>query len=358
MNRAASVAAVALLALVNAASAANLGITINGRTDQVYDNTRNLLYFSTNAGQIQRYNPVTNALLPAWNIGSNLHAIDITPDRQYLFAVQDGLNAGQGTIYRVDLNTGASTPFTYTAPEGAGPVDIVTLNDGRAVFSASHMFSGASTPLRSINYATGAISPFTINGTAQEIERRSPLYRNLTQSTFMYTGGNTSAGPLAIFSTATQNWITQRTTGTDLNGIRAAISPDGTDLAMYGFNFASTVRDTSTFSVITPMADGGGGFAYSPDGATLYTGSLNAGLFLIYRTSDYQQIGSFAPGATLYPYEVAENALTITDDGSRLYYYSTNGLNVYAVPEPASLLATAVAVPLLLLRRRAHRNAT
>jgi hypothetical protein len=353
MKLARALSATVLLAFATSAHALSLGITVNGRTDQVYDNSRNLLYFSTNTGQIQRYNPVTNTFLPAWTVGSNLNALDITPDRKYLFAAEVNLNADQGTIYRVDLATGSSTPFHYTAGEARGAFDIVTLNDGRAIFSASHQYSGAATPLRSIDYATGAITDFTVNGVAQFGERQTELWRNITHSTFAANGTNTSAGPVSIFSTSTETYTTQATTWTPLNGFRAAVNPAGTQTAMYGLNFSSRVRSTADFSLIAPMDDAGGGFAYSPDGAYLYTASFAAGAIRVYRTSDYQPVNSISPaGADFFPYAMAGNALTVTDDGRYLYLYSTNGLNVYAVPEPATLLALAAPLSVMLVRRR------
>jgi len=231
-----------LLALTTAAHALATGITINGRTDQVYDPSRSLLYFSTNTGQVLRYNPSTNSLLPSWTVGSNINAIDITPDRKYLFAAEVNLTGDQGTIYRVDLSNGAVAPFHYTAGEARGAFDIVALNDGRAVFSANHQFSGASTPFRSIDYSTGTITPFTIGGVEQSGERQSELWRNITQNTFAVDGTNTSAGPIGIFSTTTEAYLTQVTTFTPLNGFRAAINPAGTQTAMYGFNFSSSAR--------------------------------------------------------------------------------------------------------------------
>jgi DNA-binding beta-propeller fold protein YncE len=345
-----------VLALGASASAASTGITIGGRTDQAYDASTGLLYLSTNGGKIQRYDPATNALLPAWSVGSNINAIDITPDHKYLMAVEVNLAGDQGTVYRVDLSNGNVSPFHYTAGEARGAFDIVTLNDGRAVFSADHQFSGASPPLRSIDYVTGVISPFTINGVAQAGERQSELWRNVTHSHFAMDGTNTSAGPFNVFSTVTEAYTVAVSTGTPLNGLRVAVSPNGAQAAIYGLNFGPTARSTTNFATLASLADGSGGFAFSPDGAILYTASFNAGSILKYRTSDFQQVGTIAVGAgvDLFPYSMANNAFTASEDGRYLFLYSANGLNVYAVPEPAGLsLVLLAGLPLLRKRRPA-----
>src|SRR5205823_2106913 len=74
----------AALVFLAAAPAQAVVVSVPNRTDQVFDDYRGLLYLSTSTGLVQRYNPVSNTLLPAWNVGTNITAIDVTPDNHYL----------------------------------------------------------------------------------------------------------------------------------------------------------------------------------------------------------------------------------------------------------------------------------
>src|SRR5688572_15416703 len=88
------VLAVALGACCSAVTPACFAAWINvpNASDMVYDDRRGLLYVTSTSGRITRYNPATGATLPAWNVGANLQAADITRDGRYLLVTEG--NAG------------------------------------------------------------------------------------------------------------------------------------------------------------------------------------------------------------------------------------------------------------------------
>jgi hypothetical protein len=330
-------------------------VSVPNRTDQVYDDSRGLLYLSTNTGLVQRYNPQTNALLPAWTVGTNVSAIDITPDNQYLLAAENNWT-GIGIIHRLNLNTGLVTDYTYDAPEGRAAYDIVALNDGRALFSGGHMYSGDATVLRSLDLNTGSISYFTVNGQTQYVQKNSELWRNRARNTVAIVDTATSAGGFSIYSTTTESYVSSTQFWTPLNMMRLSITPNSSQVAMAGFNLSAAVRQTNDLSVITALTDAAGGLAYDPTGTLLYDGCQTAGTIRIYRTSDYQIVGTVAPaGASLSIWDVPGSGMTVSGDGRWLFLYSSNGLNTYAVtpaPEAGTLLVMLAGAALLLRRVR------
>src|SRR5262249_19554573 len=50
------------------------------RRGMVYDSGRDLLYFATDPGTVERYSPTAGVLLAPWKVGNNLRGIDLTPD--------------------------------------------------------------------------------------------------------------------------------------------------------------------------------------------------------------------------------------------------------------------------------------
>src|SRR5262249_15122330 len=67
------------------------------RRDLVYDTVRNLLYITTSAGAVQRYDPVSGGLLAPLTVpgSASLNGADITPDGSVLLAT-DGVTGGTG----------------------------------------------------------------------------------------------------------------------------------------------------------------------------------------------------------------------------------------------------------------------
>jgi DNA-binding beta-propeller fold protein YncE len=77
----------------------------NGR-DHVFDPTRNLLYITTGAGTVQRYDVATQTLLTPLAVGTSLNGADITPDGSALYVADNQTSGTQGFIRKVNLASG------------------------------------------------------------------------------------------------------------------------------------------------------------------------------------------------------------------------------------------------------------
>ncbi|MFK7740660.1 MAG: YncE family protein [Planctomycetota bacterium] len=111
--------------------------------DHVYDEQRGLLYITTDAGTLERYDISQQQLLAPWTIGTSLQGCDITPDGQYLYVCEGAISGGQGFIYRVDLDSGAVTDIAYDRDFGEGGAwDVAIANNGKGFVTTQYLGSG------------------------------------------------------------------------------------------------------------------------------------------------------------------------------------------------------------------------
>jgi hypothetical protein len=313
-------------------------INIPNATDMVYDDRRGLLYVTTSSGQIARYNPATGATLPAWSVGATLRAADITRDGKYLLIAEGNAGATQGVIRRVNLDTGANTNLFYDLlGEGAGASDIAVMNDGTAIFTTDHQFSGAPITLRRVDLGNWTIGPFVVDGVTHTFERRSPVFRSRDGSTVLLTGGNTSGGPMQVYSTRQGDWIVARGMGTHLNYMTAGFSPEGRVMAWAGANIGSSVQYTADLSLIEVFQSLNGGIAFDPSGTLMYAGNVNDKKIHVYRTGTYQEVTSFPSEADFWLLE--GEPLQISEDGRWLFFRNGDAVRSLAIDPVAPAVA-------------------
>jgi hypothetical protein len=340
--------------LAPAAWAGSHGVA--GPTDMVYDTQRGLLYVTTSGGQVLRFNPATDSFLTPWTVGVNLHSDDITPDHKYLLTTELSAGASQGIVRKIDLDTGINTNLFYGLNgEGAGSYDIVTLNNGTAVFDSDHQFSGASVLLRKIDLTTFAISPLQVNGQNQAFESRFSMFSSKDGSSMVVACGNTSGGPVWVYSAPTNSYLLHTAFGAPLNGFTAGLSPDGKLIAVDGPNVDGAVQRTNDFSLVEVFPDLLSGAAYDPSGTLLFGARYVDSSIRTYRTSDYQQIAEMPAGLNLDL--TGGDSLQVSDDGKWLFLRTPGAITSYAltpVPEPSAmvLLPGALLTGLGLRRRR------
>src|SRR4051794_23065088 len=60
-------------------------IPVTTRRDLVFDTARQLLYITTSAGKVERYDLAQQQLLSPWTVGTSLNAADISLDGNSLY---------------------------------------------------------------------------------------------------------------------------------------------------------------------------------------------------------------------------------------------------------------------------------
>jgi hypothetical protein len=72
-------------------------IPVPNHRDLVFDPARDLLYITTNAGTVQRYDVGGQQLLSPLNVGTALNGADITPDGSALYVTDSQTSSGNGS---------------------------------------------------------------------------------------------------------------------------------------------------------------------------------------------------------------------------------------------------------------------
>ena len=95
---------------------------VNGARGLVFDPGRNLLYITTAAGTVERYDVTRQALLAPFQVGTSLYGADLSADGQFLYVTDASWGLTQGFLRRVNLDQG-------DALAEAPPEDLLALDE-------------------------------------------------------------------------------------------------------------------------------------------------------------------------------------------------------------------------------------
>jgi hypothetical protein len=343
-----------VLVLVVASDAAaqitHVTVPISGAQDAIVNNSQNTVYVPTSTGDVYRYDLTSKALLPTWSaIGVNLRAIDVTADGAFLYIADQSSGPTQGVIRKVNTATGAKTNLFYDISEGAGAYDIVRLNTNKMLFTNNNQFSGGGSAVRLIDLATDVITPRPADG----VERETDLFRSADGRRVFMTGGNTSAGNVRVYDAPSNSYLVNANLGVPLNGINAALSPEGSLLAFQGFNRSLSLVHSNDLSLVDTITTYRSGLGFNAAGL-LFMADWSTELFRIYNPATLSQIGSFPSGIDLDPF--GPGNITFTAGGGTMIYQLGNAIHVYEgvpAPEPAGAIFI-VGIAAIARRRRSR----
>ena len=350
----AALLAVALVELVAGPASATITsytVPISGAQDAIIDNLHHTVDVTTTT-DVQRYDLATHALLTPWSaVGASLRSVDITTDQNFLYIADQSAGPTQGVIRKVNTSTGAKANIFYNlAGEGAGAYDIVRLSNNKMLFTANNQFSGGGSPVRFIDLSNDSVTTRANDG----VERQTDLFRSADGRRVFMTGGNTSAGDVRVYDAPSDTYKVATNVWAPLNGIAAALSPNGSLLSFEGFNVTLSVVHADDFSLVDALPTYRSGLGFSPSGL-LYMADWETELFRIYDPSTLSQVGSFPAGFDLDPFIVGN--MIFSADGGTMVYQTGSGLHVFeGVPEPASMTMMGTGVAMLALRRRRVRE--
>ncbi len=312
-------------------SGVNTTIPVANRRDHVWDAKRGMLYIGTEVGIIERYDAATGTLLAPYRVGTSLNGLDITPDARFLYALEATTGGGtQGFIYKIDLITGTVTNIRYAA-DGEGGWDIAIANNGRALFDTQFPGSGF-VQLRELNLATGAI----INRRA--VMQDTPIFRGADRSLLFLTMGRLSSGPILTYAAATNSFPREANTFALSNDVVAAVSRDGSLIAVElgnfpGRNFGTTVMDRDFQAVHSLGTRYRGGLAFDPLRDILYAVDSTAGVVVAFDTNTWAERFRLNVGETYPDSRPFDNGiLTVSADGKWLFVSTPSGVRVVALP--------------------------
>ena len=321
-------------------------VPISGAQDAIIDDLHHTVDVTTGT-DVQRYDLTTHSLLTPWSaVGASLRSVDITSDNNFLYIADQSAGPTQGVIRKVNTSTGAKTNVFYNlAGEGAGAYDIVRLSNNKMLFTANNQFSGGGSPVRLIDLSNDNVTARPSDG----VERQTDLFRSADGRRVFMTGGNTSAGDVRVYDAPSDMYKVATNLWTPLNGIAAALSPNGSLLSFEGFNVTLSVVHSDDFSLVDALPTYRSGLGFSPNGL-LYMADWETELFRIYDPNTLSQVGSFPAGFDLDPFIVGN--MIFSADGGTMVYQTGSGLHVFqGVPEPGSIAIVSIAAAAGLLGR-------
>lgn len=152
-------------------------VDLPGIVGMVYDETRDLIYFTTKTGGVHRWSPSQQKFLSPVTVGGTLGDIDITPDGRYLLVAQsDTVRTVQSetwwderfrdTVHRIDL-TDLKVEDLYFIAEGMerGVFDIAIAGSDTALITTDFAGSGWN-PLRQFDADAANLLPLFVTNTS------------------------------------------------------------------------------------------------------------------------------------------------------------------------------------------------
>jgi hypothetical protein len=292
--------------------------------DVVFDDARNLLYVSTEAGEIERFDLSTNQFLGSVSVGGSPHGMDITADYSNLYVADTQLSGGNGVVHKVDLDTLSVTDLTYAvAGNEEGSYDIAIGSQGLALFTGSY---GGSIliPLYVLDTTTDIITTHPdIMGT-DRVRDDLRLIRSHDRST-IWLIGNSSDGWVAVYDAPSNSFISENRFSSYLNESPIALNYDGS-LAAVQLREHCRIVD-SDFNMVMGLDDSRMGAEFDPSSHLYYQAHRRWNTVLAMDTiawelTDYARTGFLAE--TYMRFATGETA--ITADGRVLAITESDGV--------------------------------
>jgi hypothetical protein len=307
-------------------------IPVQAHRDLVYDASRGMLYITTSDGLVERYNVATQTLLAPWHVGASLYGADITPDGAFLYTTEGVRGATQGMIHKVNLNDGTVTNLTYNLAFYEGGTWAITIaNNGLALFDSNFEGSGW-VPLRQIDLSTDAIKVRTDapgSGGGGQVRQDTHIRRGADRSLLYLMESNISSGPIFDYDAASDSFPNHVNTQQFLDQSLGSVNRDGSLIAMdVGTNV--WVLDRYLHLLVT-LPSLGSGLVFDPTRDILYAATTTQ--ILAIDTNTWMPLYGFNIGQTVpagTPFGSGE--MTMSDDGSLLFFSTPTGVRVYGIP--------------------------
>lgn len=332
-------------------------VPITTRRDHVFAPTGGLIYISTTAGTIARYNLATSSFLSPWAVGVSLNGLDVVPNGTAVYVAEDQVSGGQGMLRKVNTSNGAVTnlPYALTALE-AGAWDVKIANNGKGLMSTKSTGS-AWVPLREVNLATDTLAIRTdVPGSGFDFEVRNytQINRGADRSLFFMTESDSSAGPFFTYVAGTDTFPESGFASTFLSSSQSAVNRNGSLIA-YESSAGLSILNPALDTVHVLSANLNGGMIFDPVLDILYAANSVTDRLVAFNTNTWTELFQLNIGENISTSSVmGAGVMSISDDGSRLAMSTPAGMRLFAIPEPAycGLLGMAF----LVVKRRRSQN--
>ncbi|MHB9045175.1 MAG: hypothetical protein ACYC35_04470 [Pirellulales bacterium] len=323
-------------------AAASTFVPAERRVDMVHDLTSDVL-FITNGPQILRYHLASGSFMSPIEIpGSFLRGIDLSPDGRTL-AVTDGYTVGtENRIHVIDTGSLAVREVSFTRESLESGTFVPAFTSNNEVLITSSFAGSGWVPLRKVTLGPDTAVKL------RSVRQSTMLTPSADLSTIAFAEANISSGSFGRYSVADGGFAGS---GTGWFAFEIGVNRDGSQFAVpsYGGTF---VYDSSFHELgkIGKYADEGPiGVVYSPNHDLVYFAWADwhdrHAAIDVYDTNSLSLVETIDPlprfdwqGNSAF----GEGRLEISRDGRWLFATVAGGVQIYHVPEPASLVLLAV----------------
>jgi hypothetical protein len=343
-----------IISRIDAASGPIDFISSPNRVDMVADN-QGILYISSTDGNLLRYDLTNKSSLAAINLGGYLYGMDISPDGNNIVVSDGSLDYANriSHVHVVNLPSGTTRqiqfPLEGTYEWGTASVAFAD-NDTFLVSSNGSSWS----PIRKVNLTTGDTTSVTYVGTNGFVTALSSSADHSVigiaeqdgqpwgPMRYRVSDGDLSYGPTLVVGVTA--------IAVSRNGQQYAVTA-GTRydryLHIYDQDFNSIKQFQGTYTDEMPI-----GVVYSPTADLGFISWANSsGSHAEIQMFDTNSLSKVAiidasPNVSLQDYDDSYKSgrLRMSSDGSLLFATVNGGINVYAVPEPSTIVLFGTAV--------------
>ena len=311
-------------------------IPVTNHQDMVFEPTRELLYITTDDGELERFDLNTQSLLSPISVGNVLNGADITPDGTQLVVAEDVSGQDQGFVHLVDLTDNTVSTVAYTLDFGEiGAWDIAVGSNGSAFVTTDYGGSGW-TSLRELDLTTGTFTARTDSlgsGFGGEVRQNTRIQRSADRSLLLFTEANISSGPIFTYDAATDTFDTSLNTGSFMGNV-SAVNRDGSIVAVdVGSDLVLYDENLNPLSTLPGLDEGA---IFSPVEDVLYVVDDVSDEIIAYETNNWKEVTRFAIGEDIgraNSFFSYDQVLEITDDGDFLFVRTSAGIRVIDTPD-------------------------
>ncbi len=320
-------------------------IPVSNHSDLVFDAGRDILYITTTAGQVQRWDVATQQLLSSWTVGGSLAGADITPDDNSLYVAEEDDAGPQGFFDQVDLQNGIVTDASYnnTSIE-TDSWDIAIGVNGNALVSTLGTFAYGPlpVPLRELDTTTNTYSyPTNAPGYGGPglISEGTTIARSADRSLFLVTEANIPTGPFFLYYPNTNSYSSSATSNVNLKGTSPVVNRNGSLLALEVSGGAS-VFDRN-FNSVQNLSGLTGGLFFDPNQDVLYGVNPTTDLIYAYDTNTWALKYTMPVGETIgASSDFGTGVMAVSADGQYLFLTTSTGVREYLLPQATGVASS------------------
>ena len=322
------VGAVALAGLWGAwAAGASDVIDVPDRVDHFFDDARGVLFVSTQAGNIERWDAASGALLAPYAVGESLRGMDVTPDGGTIYAADYVVGEAGGRIRVVDVDTGSSTEIGYTLAFGEGGAWDVVIGMQGTGFVTTQFEGSGWVPLRALDTASNQLT-VVAGPTSGDVRQRTKLSRSADRGLVLMAESNTSAGPVRTYDFGSDQYQASLNTQISRSNLAAAVNPDGSVVALENYVPRAIDLYDADLQFLRRLLVTAAGVLFDPANPRFFYADESSDELVALSTNTWEELARWPIGEPYSggPWWEFRRVMSATGDGTTVFLSTSSGV--------------------------------